>query len=148
MNQVELHPRLRQDALLASCTALGTHLTAYSPLGSPDSAEHIKHAGASVMTEPTVKRIAAELGKTPAQVCIRWAIQRGTSAVPKSVTPMRIEANFYVFNWELSAEHMAALNAIEPQERMLHGRFWVRDDGPYKTIGEFWDDDSVPAVVA
>ena len=84
VNQVELHPFLRQDEVLAACSEMGVHLTAYSPLGSPDSAEMIKHEGASVMAHPTVTAIAEEVSKEPAQVLIRWAVQRGTSVIPKS----------------------------------------------------------------
>merc|ERR1719198_2210614 len=102
VNQVELHPKNRQDELLSACGEMGTHLTAYSPLGSPDSASMIKHDGASVMASPEVLAIAQAVGKTAAQVLVRWAIQRGTSVVPKSVTPSRITANFDVLDWELS----------------------------------------------
>jgi alcohol dehydrogenase (NADP+) len=140
VNQVELHPRLRQDELLRACDELGTHLTAYSPLGSPDSAPLIDHAGASVMGNEVVLRVAAALGKAPAQVLIRWAVQRGTSVVPKSVTPSRIEANFDVFSWELSDEQMAELSALEPQERLLHGKFWCKEEGPYRTPADLWDE--------
>ena len=87
--QVELHPKWRQDALLAACAALGTHVTAYSPLGSPDSAKMIKHDGASVMAAPAVTRVAQAVGKSPAQVLVRWAVQRGTSVIPKSVCASR-----------------------------------------------------------
>jgi len=140
VNQVELHPLLRQDALVAAAAELGTHLTAYSPLGSPDSASMIKHAGASVMESEVVTRVASETGKTAAQVLIRWAWQRGTSVVPKSVTPTRIQANFDVFEWQLSDAQIAALSGIEPQERMLHGSFWVKPNGPYKTVAQLWDE--------
>jgi len=145
VNQVELHPKNRQDALLSACAELGTHLTAYSPLGSPDSAAMIKHEGATVMALPVVTDIAAAVGRTPAQVLVRWAVQRGTSVVPKSVTPSRIEANLDVVDWELSDAQMAQLSSIEPQERMLHGRFWCNAAGPYKIPADLWDDDSVPA---
>jgi len=140
VNQVELHPLNRQDALLAAAAELGTHLTAYSPLGSPDSAAMIKHEGASVMESAVVKRIADAVGKTPGQVLVRWAVQRGTSVVPKSVTPARIEANFDVFGWELSEEHMTQLSSIEPQTRMLHGAFWCSPAGPYRTVADLWDE--------
>ena len=63
-----------------------------------------------------------------------------TSAVPKSATPERIESNFDVFGWELSDEEMAALGAIEPQERMLHGKFWCKEEGPYRTTADLWDE--------
>jgi alcohol dehydrogenase (NADP+) len=141
VNQVELHPLNRQDALLAACAELGTHVTAYSPLGSPDSAAQIKHDGATVMENAVVQRVAAEVGKSAAQVLIRWAVQRGTSVLPKSVTPSRIESNFDVIGaWALSDSQMAELSAIEPQKRMLHGQFWCSPKGPYKTIADLWDE--------
>jgi len=140
VNQVELHPMLRQEELLATCAEMGTHLTAYSPLGSPDSASMIKHEGATLMASPAVASVAAAAGKSVAQVLIRWAVQRGTSVLPKSVTPERIMSNFDVFGWELTAEQMGILNAIEPQVRMLHGSFWCNPKGPYKTVAELWDE--------
>jgi len=141
VNQVELHPVLRQDELLAACAKLGTHLTAYSPLGSPDSATMFKHDGASVLDHATVAAVAGSAGKTAGQVLIRWAIQRGTSVVPKSVTPSRIEANFDVLSWELTDEQMAQLSAINPQKRMLSGNFWIKKGGPYKSLAELWDEE-------
>mmetsp|Transcript_50363 Transcript_50363/g.58788 ORF Transcript_50363/g.58788 Transcript_50363/m.58788 type:complete len:335 (+) Transcript_50363:47-1051(+) len=140
VNQVELHPVHRQDDLLSACAALGTHVTAYSPLGSPDSAAMIDHKGAAVMVHPAVVAIADAVGKSPAQVLIRWAMQRGTSVVPKSVTPSRIEANFASFDWELSDAQMAKLSAIEPQTRMIHGAFWCNPEGPYRTLADLWDE--------
>ena len=145
VNQVELHPKNRQDELLSACASLGTHLTAYSPLGSPDSASMIKHDGATVMALPVVTTIAAAVGKTPAQVLVRWAVQRGTSVVPKSVSAERIAANFDVFGWELSDAQFAELSSVEPQERMLHGRFWLKPEGPYVSPADLWDDASVPS---
>merc|ERR1712185_773438 len=96
----------------------------------------IKHEGASVMDSPAVQAIASATNKSAAQVLIRWAVQRGTSVVPKSVTPSRIASNFDVFSWSLSDQHMADLSSIEPQKRMLHGEFWCKPDGPYKTTAD------------
>ena len=140
VNQVELHPLWRQEDLLRECAKLGTHLTAYSPLGSPDSATMIMHVGATVMEATEVQRIAAAVGKSPAQVLIRWAVQRGTSVVPKSVTPSRIEANLDVLSWALDDTQMAEISAMEPQVRLLHGQFLCNPDGPYKTTADLWDE--------
>eukprot|EP01034_Spumella_vulgaris_P025770 gene25770-32260_t len=115
VNQVELHPQWRQDGLLAACAELGVHVTAYSPLGSPGNAEMIGYDGQSLLENPSVIAIAESVGKTPAQVAIRWAVQRGTSVVPKSSTASRIALNFDVQSWSLSAEDMSKLNNIEPQ---------------------------------
>ena len=86
-----------------------------------------------------VVEVAAEMGKTPAQVLIRWAVQRGTSVLPKSVTPERIAGNLAVLDWELSEAQMARLSGVEAQERMLHGAFWCKK-GPYKTVADLWDE--------
>ncbi|KAG8459300.1 hypothetical protein KFE25_014145 [Diacronema lutheri] len=140
VNQVELHPLHRQDALLARARELGVHLTAYSPLGSADSASMLKHDGASLLAHPAVVRAARELGRTPAQVLVRWAVQRGTSAIPKSVQPTRIRDNLAVLSWELPAEQMATLSALEPQVRFIGGAFWLNNAGPYRTLAQLWDD--------
>lgn len=140
VNQVEMHPMWRQDELLAGCLALGTHVTAYSPLGSPDSASFIGHNGASLLAHPVVERLAAETAKTAGQVLIRYALQHGTSVIPKSVNPVRIKDNFDVYSWFLTPEQYAALNAIEPQVRMLAGTFFVKEGGPYRTAAALWDE--------
>lgn len=138
VNQVELHPVWRNDPLLAKCAELNIHVTAYSPLGSPDSAEMLNRTCPVVLEHPLIARISEETGHTPGQVLIRWGLQRGTSVIPKSVTPSRIEQNFDMFTWELSAEHMQALSSLEPQERMLAGGFWCKENGPYRTVDQLW----------
>mmetsp|Transcript_2044 Transcript_2044/g.7884 ORF Transcript_2044/g.7884 Transcript_2044/m.7884 type:complete len:361 (-) Transcript_2044:320-1402(-) len=140
VNQVELHPLLNQQALVTGCEALGTHVTAYSPLGSPDSAAMFGHEGASVMKHPVVVEVAEKLGKTPAAICIKWAAQRGTSVLPKSTTPSRIVDNFKLFDWTIPDDLMAKLGSIEPQVRMVAGDFWLSEKGPYKTLADLWDE--------
>jgi len=104
VNQVELHPYLPQDDLLEFSKKHNIHLTAYSPLGN-------NLAGATrVVEDPEVVKIAEKLGKTPAQVLISWAAQRGTSVIPKSVNPSRIESNFHDF--VLPKEDFDALNKL------------------------------------
>ncbi|KAK9459454.1 NADP-dependent oxidoreductase domain-containing protein [Lipomyces oligophaga] len=100
-NQVELHPHLPQTELLEYCASKGIHVTAYSPLGS---------ASGPLLKDVTVTRLAAKYTKTPAQVLISWAIQRGTSVIPKSVTPKRIISNFDDFL--LESQDIKALNDI------------------------------------
>ncbi|KAK9479371.1 NADP-dependent oxidoreductase domain-containing protein [Lipomyces japonicus] len=101
VNQVELHPYLPQDKLFKYTAEKGIHLTAYSPLGSTD---------APLQKESVIQEIAKKTGKTAPQVLISWAISRGTSVIPKSVTKERIIANFDDF--VLSDEDVAAVNAI------------------------------------
>jgi alcohol dehydrogenase (NADP+) len=142
VNQVELHPLNRQDELLATCSELNVHLSAYSPLGSPDSssgAAHAKQHGALIDSEVVVS-IANEVKKPAANVLIRWAIQRGTSVLPKSVTPSRILSNFDALDWELSPEQFNRLNTIEPQIRIISGSFFVSPEGTYKTTASLWDE--------
>lgn len=138
VNQVELHPVWRNDPLLTKCAEMNIHVTAYSPLGSPDSATMLSRTGPAVIDNPIIARVAEESGHSAGQVLIRWGLQRGTSVIPKSVTPSRIDENFDMFSWELSAEHMRALSSIEPQERMLGGAFWCKEGGPYRHIDELW----------
>ncbi|OZJ04747.1 hypothetical protein BZG36_01792 [Bifiguratus adelaidae] len=102
--QVELHPGLLQDDLLAFCAKENIHVTAYSPLGNNVYGEE------RIVDMPEVAQVAKKLNKTPAQVCISWAAQRGTSVIPKSVTPSRIEENFQDF--ELSKDDFDAVSSL------------------------------------
>jgi diketogulonate reductase-like aldo/keto reductase len=104
VNQVELHPYLPQQELLDFCTQHGIHLTAYSPLGSTPGPD-------TILNDSVVSEIAQKHGKTNAQVLISWAIQRGTSVIPKSVTPERIRSNFQDF--VLPTEDFAKLNTLQ-----------------------------------
>ncbi|KAK9321841.1 NADP-dependent oxidoreductase domain-containing protein [Lipomyces orientalis] len=88
VNQVEMHPYNPQEKLVKYCNEKGIHLTAYSPLGS---------TSAPLQEEAVVKTVGERLGQSPAQVLISWAIWRGTSVIPKSVTPSRIASNFEDF---------------------------------------------------
>lgn len=139
VNQVELHPVWRNDPLLAACAEMNIHVTAYSPLGSPDSASMLKRDGPAVLEHEVITSIATETGRSAGQVLIRWAIQRGTSVIPKSVNPSRIEENFDMFTWDLSPDQMHRLSSIEPQRRMLAGDFWVKPGGPYRSMDELWE---------
>ncbi|KAI9314131.1 NADP-dependent oxidoreductase domain-containing protein [Dichotomocladium elegans] len=90
-NQVELHPGLLQPELLEFCKKEKIHITAYSPLGNNIYGKE------RIIDDPAIKNIAKKLNKSPAQICIAFAAQRGVSVVPKSVTPSRIEENFQDF---------------------------------------------------
>lgn len=134
VNQVELHPLFRQDRLLEVAAELGVHLTAYSPLGS--------HSLSNALLEhPTVCSVASALGRTPAQVVLRWALQRGCSAIPKSVTPSRIASNRCVDSWALSAEQMALLSTLGPQTRCMDGARFLNPHGPYASPTQLWDEE-------
>jgi diketogulonate reductase-like aldo/keto reductase len=106
VNQIELHPLLNQSALRAVHAERGIVTQAYSPLGV-----------GNLLTHPTVQSIAAEYGKTPAQVLIRWSLQLGNSVIPRSSSPERIAENLDVFGFELATEHMDALNGLDDGTR-------------------------------
>ncbi len=107
VNQVEVHPTFTQDELRAVHSDLGIVTEAWSPLGQADDLDN-----------DTVKRVARSRDKTTAQVVLRWHLQRGDVVFPKSVTPERIEANFDVFDFELSSTDMADIDAMDEGNRM------------------------------
>ncbi|XP_039136256.1 NADPH-dependent aldo-keto reductase, chloroplastic-like isoform X2 [Dioscorea cayenensis subsp. rotundata] len=134
VNQVECHPVWQQTKLRKFCQSKGIHLTAFSPLGSPGTV-FIK---GDVLSNPTVKMVAQELGKTPAQVAVRWGIQMGHSVLPKSTHETRIKENFDVFSWSIPDHLFVKFFEIE-QARLNRGEFWVNLQGLYKSVEEIWD---------
>lgn len=105
VNQVELHPGFSQKPLREFNEGLGILTEAWSPLGR----------GANI-EDPTIVSLAEELGRTPAQVIIRWHLQLGNIVIPKSVTPARIEENFDVFSFELTPAQMDSISAMDPED--------------------------------
>nr|DAD28135.1 TPA_asm: hypothetical protein HUJ06_029603 [Nelumbo nucifera] len=100
--QIEMHPGWKNDKMLEACKRNGIHVTAYSPLGSSKGGRDLIH-------DPTVDRIAKKLNKTPGQILVKWALQRGTSVIPKSTNPERIKENIQVCGWEIPAQDFKAL---------------------------------------
>jgi diketogulonate reductase-like aldo/keto reductase len=102
VNQVQFSPLEWRRRLLEACAERGIAIEAYSPLGTG------RH-----LDDPTVKQIAERVERTPAQVLIRWCLQRETIVIPKSTHRERIEANVRVFDFELSDQDIAALDALD-----------------------------------
>lgn len=113
VNQVELHPYFSQPDVQAADAERGTLTQAWSPIGGITFYRASGDDARSVLDDATVGAIAAAHGKTPAQVMLRWHLQEGRSAIPKSVTPARIAENFDVFDFELSAVELAAIDALD-----------------------------------
>ncbi|WP_405578672.1 aldo/keto reductase [Streptomyces sp. NBC_01190] len=102
VNQIEIHPYFAQDDVRAFNTEHGIATEAWAPLTQ-----------GKVLDDPVVTSVAERLERTPAQVVLRWHIQRGDIVFPKSVTPSRIEENFRIFDFELTAGDMAAITSLD-----------------------------------
>ncbi|MFH8487232.1 aldo/keto reductase [Streptomyces longisporoflavus] len=107
VNQIEVHPYLTQDDVRAFGAEHDIATEAWSPI-----------AQGKVLDDPTINRIAQREGKTPAQVTLRWHIQRGDIVFPKSVTQKRIEENFDIFGFELSEGDIGEISALNRDERV------------------------------
>ncbi|KAK9920589.1 hypothetical protein M0R45_029141 [Rubus argutus] len=135
VNQVECHPSWQQAKLHSFCKSKGVHVSGYSPLGSPGTT-WIK---SDVLENPVIRMVAEKLGKTPAQVALRWGLQMGHSVLPKSTNEARIKQNFNVFGWFIPEDLFTKLSEIE-QARLVRGTTFVHDNfGPYRNIEELWD---------
>jgi 2,5-diketo-D-gluconate reductase A len=106
VNQIEIHPYLAQDDVRAFDRRHGIATEAWSPI-----------AQGKVLDDPAITAVAAQVGRTPAQVVLRWHLQRGDIVFPKSVTPARMAENFALFDFELDDQAMAAITALDRHER-------------------------------
>jgi len=139
VNQIELHPYLQQEALVSTCKRLGVVVTAYSPLGSPDSAAMMgRNDQVPLITNPTIVHIAEAHGATPGQVLIAWALARGMSVIPKSVNPGRIAENWAARELELTPADMTAIASLDRHQRMVDGSFWFL--GETYSPETLWDE--------
>jgi 2,5-diketo-D-gluconate reductase A len=106
VNQIEIHPYLTQDDVRAFCAEHQIAVEGWAPI-----------AQGLVLDDPTIGDIAKRVGKTVAQVVLRWHIERGDIVFPKSVTPARVRENIDIFDFELSGEDVEAISALNRDER-------------------------------
>ncbi|KAK7256798.1 hypothetical protein RIF29_30293 [Crotalaria pallida] len=133
VNQVECHPIWQQHKLKAFCKSKGVHLSGYSPLGAPNwrTGDVLKH--------PVLSLVAEKLGKTPAQVALRWGLQMGHSVLPKSENEARIKENFDIFGWYIPEDLLQNFAGIQ-QVKLIRGAFPdFEAKGGYKAVEELWD---------
>lgn len=118
MLQIESHPFLTQDNLFRFAGDLGVAVTAFSPLGALSYVElNMATDADTVLTAEPVLAAAARLNRTPAQVVLRWGVQRGTSIIPKTTKAERLRENLALFDFELNDEEMAGISALNQNRR-------------------------------
>ncbi|KAL4982923.1 NADP-dependent oxidoreductase domain-containing protein [Aspergillus falconensis] len=122
VNQIELHPYNPSPKLLAYCTSKGIHCTAYSCLGGHSDSPI--NGQTNLLQDPVVLKMAETKEKTPAQILLKWNLQRGVSVIPKSITPTRIENNFDLERWELNADEVGEIFAIKTRAKVV-GDGWM-----------------------
>ena len=136
--QIERHPLLQQNDLIAWCREHGVVVTGYGPLGSSGP-----NRPPLVLEHPQVVALAAQRGLTPAQLLLAWGIGCGTAVIPKSVQPARLAENLAAAGEALDGELMAHLTALDEGRRLIDGRFSCLEGGPY-TLKSLWDGELVP----
>ncbi|MET0425763.1 MAG: aldo/keto reductase [Actinoplanes sp.] len=113
VNQIELHPYFAQPDVQQADAEHGILTQAWSPIGGITFYPGWGEERRNVLADPAIAAVAGEHGRTSAQVMLRWQLQHGRSAIPKSTNPARIAENFDVFDFTLTAEQMATLDALD-----------------------------------
>jgi methylglyoxal/glyoxal reductase len=113
INQIELHPHLSMQPLVAYCKKQGIAVEAWSPLGG------LKGTGGQSLDDPALRKIAEKHGKTVAQVILRWDLQKGIITIPKSTHKERIISNANLYDFELSATEMKTINDLDKDPQCL-----------------------------
>lgn len=136
--QVECHAYLQQNELFDFCKKLDIAFTAYAPIGSPGLLQFAKakygveleekDKPPVVLQDPKVLAIAEKHGKTPAQILIRFLVQRGMIVIPKSTNPKRVVENFQVFDFSLTDEDMGVLQSMDRKLRLFAFDFFPQMD--------------------
>lgn len=125
-NQIEIHVYMQQKELIDLCTKHGITITAYSPLGSRGYNSYLEGIGQQakeirdILNDHTMQAIAKKHSKTPAQIALRFLLQLGIAAIPKSTTPSRVRENIDIFDFSLDENDMNKIRALDvgPQARV------------------------------
>ncbi len=118
MLQIESHPYLTQDALIRAANAYDIAVTAFSPLGALSYVSlDMASENESVLQQEVVLSAARRLERSPAQVVLRWGVQRNTAVIPKTVNPERLRENLAIFDFELSDAEMTAISSLNTNRR-------------------------------
>ncbi|GLU02811.1 hypothetical protein SLE2022_200460 [Rubroshorea leprosula] len=129
VNQVESHPYFQRDSLLKFCQKQGICVTAHTPLGGA-LANTLRFGSVSCLDDPVLLELAEKHKKSPAQIVLRWGIQRKTVVIPKTSKAERLEENFRVWDFELSEEDMDNIKTMDKKYRTnLPAKAWGID--PY-----------------
>lgn len=123
VNQIELHPYNQQTKLVDFCKYKTIAVTAYSPLGSPANNKK-QNNPPKLFEDEKINYLAKKYNKTVAKILIRWAIQRGTIAIPKSVNPENIKNNIEVFDFDLLTEDMNEIAKLDKRHRFIDPSEW------------------------
>jgi alcohol dehydrogenase (NADP+) len=140
VNQVEMHPLLQQPELKKYCDSQGIHLTAYAPLGSAQRPEITNSTDMpGLFSNEILLQIADNKGITVGELLLAWAINRGTSAIPKTVKKERLIQNLAAAAIELSADQMGQIENVNMNYRYVKGDFWCLPGNSY-SIQNLWDE--------
>uniref|UniRef100_A0A0D6R5E0 NADP-dependent oxidoreductase domain-containing protein n=1 Tax=Araucaria cunninghamii TaxID=56994 RepID=A0A0D6R5E0_ARACU len=127
VNQIETHPYFQRESLVKFCQKHGIAITAHTPLGG--GVANIEWFGSvSCLEDPSLQTLAKKYNRTPAQIALRWGIQRNTIVIPKSSKMERLKENIDVFDFELSKEDMEAIKCMDRKMRTNNPeKFWGLD---------------------
>lgn len=135
--QVEMHPYLQNSNLLKFAQSLGLTVTAFSPLGNGKSYSKLGYQDISCLEDPVILNIAKNLNITPAQVVLKWALDRGSSVVTKSVNKQRLAFNLDLFSFKLSDQDTKQIEALDRNLRFNDpGHYCLK---LYDTLCPIWD---------
>jgi len=140
VNQIELHPYLQHNKMKAYCDEKGICITAYCPLGNGDKRNTPGFENKpQLFGDEVLLNIAKNNDATPAQVMLKWALQRNINIIPKSTNVSRLKENFNAQRIGLTESEMEEISAIEKGYRTIDGHGWCKGDSPY-TVEYLWGE--------